>query len=105
MAEKVETILSRGVFSTRPRDIYDVYILETTQNYQRRLFIQALKATAEHRGSSNQIADIQKIISLLKQSEDQKNIWEKYRKKFSYAKDITYEQVINVLVQLLQGIS
>ncbi len=26
MAEKVETILSRGVFTTRPRDFYDVYI-------------------------------------------------------------------------------
>ena len=32
MAEKVETILSRGIFTTRPRDFYDVYILGTTQN-------------------------------------------------------------------------
>lgn len=33
MAEKIETILSRGVFTTRPRDFYDVYILGTTQKY------------------------------------------------------------------------
>lgn len=31
MAEKVETILRRGVFNTRPRDFYDAYILATTQ--------------------------------------------------------------------------
>ncbi len=31
MAEKVETILSRGIFNTRPRDFYDVYILGTTK--------------------------------------------------------------------------
>lgn len=30
MAEKAETILSRGVFNTRPRDYYDAYILSTT---------------------------------------------------------------------------
>lgn len=33
MAEKVETILRRGVFNTRPRDFYDAYILATTQKY------------------------------------------------------------------------
>ena len=33
IAEKVETILRRGVFNTRPRDFYDVYILTTTQKY------------------------------------------------------------------------
>lgn len=51
MAEKVETILSRGVFSTRPRDYYDIYILGTTQKYDKVLFLEALSATAEHRGS------------------------------------------------------
>ena len=33
MAEKVETILRRGVFNTRPRDFYDTYILATTQKF------------------------------------------------------------------------
>ena len=33
IAEKVETILRRGVFTTRPRDYYDVYVLVTTQTY------------------------------------------------------------------------
>lgn len=51
MAEKVETILSRGIFTTRPRDFYDVYILGTTQKYNKEVFKEALKATALHRGS------------------------------------------------------
>ena len=50
IAEKVETILRRGVFSTRPRDYYDVYILGTTQEYDKEIYKEALKATAEHRG-------------------------------------------------------
>ncbi len=52
MAEKAETILSLSVFNTRPRDYYDAYILSTTQEYDRRLFEEALSATAEHRGST-----------------------------------------------------
>ena len=35
MAEKVETILSRGVFNTRPRDYYDVFILSTVQGFDK----------------------------------------------------------------------
>lgn len=51
MAEKTETILSRGVLNTRPRDYYDVYVLGTTQKFDRQVFEDALSATAEHRGS------------------------------------------------------
>lgn len=43
MAEKVETILRRNVFSTRPRDYYDVYILAETQKYDKSLFKEALQ--------------------------------------------------------------
>lgn len=102
MAEKVETILRRNVFSTRPRDYYDVYILAETQKYDKSLFKEALQASAVHRDSANIISDTNKIISLLYQSDEQKNTWNKYRKKFSYAKDITYEQILEQLEKLLQ---
>lgn len=62
MAEKVETILSRGIFNTRPRDFYDVYILGTTQRYDKKIFLKALEATAIHRGSREQIIDKTGII-------------------------------------------
>lgn len=32
LAEKIETILSRGIVTTRPRDFYDVYLLSKIQN-------------------------------------------------------------------------
>ena len=97
MAEKVETILSRGVFTTRPRDFYDVYILGTTQEYNKEIFKEALKATAIHRGSLEKIADVNGIIGQISSNADLNDMWVKYQKKFSYAKDITYENVIDVL--------
>ncbi len=57
MAEKVETILRRSVYNTRPRDFYDAYILATTQKFDKKLFLEAMTATAEHRGTAKQIED------------------------------------------------
>lgn len=102
MAEKIETILSRGVFTTRTRDFYDVYILGTTQEFDTRVLKDALRATAIHRGSIDRIADVEGIIKQLSASEDLKNMWSKYQKKFTYATDISYDSIIRVLMMLLE---
>lgn len=102
MAEKVETILRRGIFNTRPRDFYDAYILTTTQKFDITVFEDALKATANHRGTTNQIADVPSILHNIEESPALKTMWDKYRKQFSYAKDITYEQIMDSIKALLK---
>ena len=101
MAEKVETILRRGVFNTRPRDFYDVYILTTTQKFDRAVFTEALNATAVHRGTTEQIADITGIRHNIETSTELRMMWDKYRKQFAYAEKIEYEQSMAVLKTLL----
>ena len=101
LAEKVETILRRGVFNTRPRDFYDVYILATTQNYDKEIFKKALSATAVHRGTSEQISDVGAIILNLSESKELKDMWEKYRKQFVYAVEISYEDVLIILKKIV----
>ena len=102
MAEKVETILRRGVFNTRPRDFYDAYILTTTQRFDNAVFADALSATAKHRGTTEQIADVPSILYNIEESPELKTMWDKYRKQFSYAKDITYEQIMDSIKTLLK---
>ena len=101
IAEKVETILRRGVFTTRPRDYYDIYILETTQEYDKAIYKEALKATAEHRGSTEQISGVDGILKQISESDDLKDMWRKYQKKFAYASDISYENVLEVLRKIV----
>ena len=101
IAEKVETILNRGVFTTRPRDYYDVYVLVTTQEYDKKLFAEALAATAKHRGSTEKIKDIPSILKRISESHELKNLWSKYQKKFAYASDISYEMIMDVLKIIL----
>lgn len=102
MAEKVETILSRGIFTTRPRDFYDIYILGTTQSFDKLTFYKALEATAEHRGSKEKLSEKEAIITLIAGSSDLQQIWKKYQRKFSYARDITFEDIVNVLRILME---
>ena len=101
IAEKVETILRRGVFTTRPRDYYDVYILGTTQEYDKEIYKEALKATAEHRGSTEQISNVEGILKQISESNDIKDMWKKYQKKFAYASDISYENVLEALRKIV----
>lgn len=101
MAEKVETILRRTVFNTRPRDFYDAYILATTQKFNKKLFREALSATALHRGTSEQIKDTGSIIKNVSESKELRDMWDKYRKQFAYAKDIEFDDVVTEISKLL----
>lgn len=103
LAEKVETILRRSVLSTRPRDFYDVFILEKTQNYQPELFREALKATAEHRGSTGILQNTEVITARLESSEDLKQQWARYQRQFPYAVDIPYALLMESLHRILNS--
>ena len=101
MAEKVETILRRSVFNTRPRDFYDAYILATTQKFDQAVFENALQATVNHRDTARQIEGVPGILRNIEESPELKTMWERYRKQFAYAADIEYEQIMKVLKTLL----
>lgn len=100
LAEKYETILRRGEFNTRPRDYYDIYILTKTQEFDRKIFGEAVIKTAEHRGTIHIFDGIEKRIAVIESSKDLQNLWSKYRKNYRYAKEISYEEVLNVLNEL-----
>ena len=100
LAEKMETILSRGIFNTRPRDFYDIYILVKTQKYSKRIFAEALKASAGHRGSLDHISDVSEILQQIFASGELRKSWEKYQKKYLYAREIDYDDIMEVLKEM-----
>ena len=102
LAEKVETILRRTVFNTRPRDFYDAYILATTQIFDKNIFKKALRATAKHRGTTEQISNVDQILKNISESRELHVMWDKYRKQFAYAENIPYESVLDGLQKLIQ---
>ena len=102
LAEKIETILRRSIFNTRPRDFYDAYILITTQKFDKEVFQEALKKTIEHRGTRNQIMAFDDVITVILESSDLKKMWSNYQKQFDYAKNIEYDSIISSLKEALR---
>ena len=105
LAEKVETILRRSVFNTRPRDFYDAYILITTQKFDKAVFAEALEKTIEHRGTKDQINDYMDTMTVIENSDALKKMCSNYQKRFAYAKDIGFEDVCDVIRNLIININ
>ena len=103
MAEKLETVISRGDQNTRPRDYYDIYILTKLQysNIDISILKAALGATVEKRGSQKVLKDYHKIMDTVKNSEIMQKQWDNYRKDFEYASDIAFGDVCDVVVKLM----
>lgn len=103
MAEKLETVISRGDQNTRPRDYYDIYILTKLQyaNIENDVLKAALRATTEKRGSFEVLKDYRRIMDTVKKSEVMQRQWMKYQKDFEYATDIVFEDLCDVVVELL----
>ena len=97
----METILRRSVSNTRLRDFYDIYLIVKTLRFNPATFRKAFSYTAAHRGSTEQIKNIPKILQAIKESSMLKQHWEKYRHEYSYARNITFEDMVNVLYKLV----
>lgn len=102
LAEKLETIVSRSKTNTRMRDFYDVYILtiELKNKINITLLSDALTETAKSRGTYMAIKNGKNIITDIFKSDIILSHWNRYRKKFQYAKGIEFssleEQIINL---------
>ncbi len=84
LAEKFVTVVTRGIINTRMRDFYDIYILTTTQSFDDVIFRAALKKTVEKRGTYEQMTDLADAITTVEESPVMIDLWEKYRKKYTY---------------------
>lgn len=103
IADKFETIISRNVDTTRARDFYDIYILWTTQqkNFDKKLLKQAIIKKFGYRESSDKLNNIDEIMEVIKDSDALKEHWKNYQSKFSYAEDISYEDTMRVLEEII----
>ena len=105
LAEKIETIITRGILNARPRDFYDVYILTKTQGYNAETLRKAIFATSEHRGTKAIMeAETTNRLAVIENSSELQSQWAKYQKKFPYAKDITYQETVKAVKEVIHEV-
>ena len=103
LAEKLETIISRGIANSRPRDYYDVYVLCAMKkgdiNYQ--ILKLAIESTARKRGSLEIMQNYQSVLVSISNDLTQNNFWKRYVSKNLFAKGITFQETIDSVKYLL----
>ncbi len=104
MAEKLETIISRGDQNTRPRDYYDVYILTKLQykNIEIKLLRAALTATSQKRGSTEILKEYNNIIEVIRSSDVMVERWRIYQKDFEYAREIDFNDACDAIHHMMR---
>ena len=106
LAEKLETIISRGLASTRPRDRYDLFTLYKLRKEEINLEVlkNALEDTAEKRKSKDTIYNWEEQVRGIEISDYQKELWIRYQRQFKYAKDISFDNSVQIIREIMQQI-
>ena len=103
LAEKIESIISRNIANTRPRDFYDVYILTRLpdKKVNKKLFGEAIKETAQHRDSYEALKSYKSLMLKIAANERMIDLWTKYQKDYSYAEGISFVEICDLIIQML----
>ncbi|WP_125140650.1 nucleotidyl transferase AbiEii/AbiGii toxin family protein [Clostridium transplantifaecale] len=96
LAEKLETLLARGTANTRMRDYYDIYVLTNTQehNIDNATLKEAFVNTSAKRGSIGLLSDVYLILKEVAESTVLIDRWKNYQRKFNYAADVLWVDVM-----------
>lgn len=107
LGEKIETVISRGTANTRMRDFYDIHTISThkTERIDYEILQKALLTTSKKRNTLDLIEDYKRIIDEVRSSGVMKKNWDNYSKDLLFYENITWIQVVDSLVILLQKIS
>ncbi|MCL2629015.1 MAG: nucleotidyl transferase AbiEii/AbiGii toxin family protein [Oscillospiraceae bacterium] len=99
LAEKLETIISRGTANSRMRDYYDVFVLLNffAPDLDINILNKAIQNTSNHRGSSGVLKDMYLIVDEIENSTAMIGLWEIYQTKFDYAADVDWTDVIQAV--------
>lgn len=99
IAEKYQTIISRGIYNTRMKDFYDIYILITYKKEQLNLdnLNMAIKNTFKYRETKLNIEDIRLEIEMLKNNDNLIRLWKNYQVTDSYSNYISFESLFEAI--------
>lgn len=106
VAEKLQTILSRGMLNSRCKDYYDIYIINQLQ--RKNISIPDLKkafvTTCQYRKTPFEKEESLLILEEISRSDILQTRWNNYARKASFAKDITFEATVESCKEILDCI-
>ena len=106
LAEKLETVISRGDQNTRPRDFYDIFILSKLKGDQINWTIlrQAVSETAQKRNSGMLMPQYQSILEQILSNPTMHRHWKTYQRDYEYAREVEFASACETILHLMDSI-
>lgn len=103
LAEKIETILNRVELNGRMRDFYDIYLIYTKDwsNVNLKYFRKAIEKTFSKR---EYVGEPLLALDLIMDSNILKDRWKKYQKRYEYASNIDFDEILICLEKIINVI-
>ena len=107
LAEKLDTIISRGAANTRTRDFYDIHMLYVLKNGEIDFDIlkEGLIATAQKRGTSIFLRNSLQILDSIEKDPVQIDFWRRFVAQNPHARGLNFSQVMRSSGELLERTS
>lgn len=95
--KKIQTLYTIGLFNTRIKDFYDIYILYKLKydDINFLILLNACKNTFLYRKTEFNLHKILEIIKEISEREEFRKLWKSYQDKFPFAKGINFNEVVN----------
>ncbi len=103
IAEKIETIYSRGFLNSRSKDYFDLYLVWKLQSNKidKEILKDAINNTFSYRNTEYDIEKLKNLINQLSVSPIFIKRWAAYRKKNNFVGDLELEEVFNSILEFL----
>lgn len=101
ISEKMQTFLSRGIYNSRTKDLYDLYILEKFYMPNLESLKVSFAKTCFARNFKISKEDSFKMFYLIKSDSSQQIRWKAFSSKTKYAKNICYDDIFKSIENLL----
>lgn len=104
IAEKLETILSRGIFNSRSKDYYDLYVLWKTKQEElsKKDLLVAYFKTCEYRKFTISKEDALNLLDEIGNNSQINKRWNSYCKITKYAEGLLFKDVIETIKEIIE---
>ena len=96
LAEKLQTILSRGILNSRSKDFFDIFIIHKLRwnEVDGETLGKAFAATCAYRQTVFTDTEAKQILQRIKEDQPMSQRWESYRKKNKFAAEVEFQDVV-----------
>ncbi len=101
LAEKSQTIISRGLANTRMRDFYDLYEIAQKLDFSWNIYREAFDSTCKKRGTIFSKEKVDTELKNLATSKEMENMWNQFKSKNYFVGNIQYSEVIKTISEMI----